>query len=153
MTKIKQTQIIYFFCLIFIISSCESHDKTKIKNLIGLEVSKDSIDAFIKSQMDTLNIPGLSIAVINDGKVVYHKTFGYANIKKKLPVTDKTIFEGASMSKSIFAFFIMKFVEEGKLDLDKPLYEYLPYSDIAYDRRYKKITSRMVLSHRSGFHN
>lgn len=47
----------------------------------------------------------------------------------------------------------MKFVEEGKLDLDKPLYEYLSYPDIAHDDRYKKITGRMVLSHRSGFPN
>ena len=103
--------------------------------------------------MDTLNIPGLSIAVINDSKVVYHQTFGYANHEKKLPVTDKTIFERASLSKSIFAFFMMKFVEEGKIDLDKPLYEYLPYPDIAHDDRYKKIKGRMVLSHRSGFPN
>jgi CubicO group peptidase (beta-lactamase class C family) len=103
--------------------------------------------------MDTLNIPGLSIAVINDSKVVYHQTFGYANLEKQLPVTDKTIFEGASLSKSVFAFFVMKFVEEGKLDLDKPLYEYLPYPEIAHDDRYKQITGRMVLSHRSGYPN
>ena len=103
--------------------------------------------------MDSLNIPGLSIAVINDGKVVYHQTFGFANLEKKLPVTKKTIFEGASLSKSVFAFFTMKYVEEGRLDLDKPLYEYLPNADIAYDERYKKITARMVLSHRSGLPN
>src|SRR5690606_33606031 len=113
----------------------------------------DSINIFLKSRMDSLNIPGLSIAVINDSKVVYHNTFGFANVEKKLPVTDKTIFEAASISKSEFAFFVMQFVEEGKLDLDKPLYEYLPYQDIANDERYKKITARMVLSHRSGFPN
>lgn len=47
----------------------------------------------------------------------------------------------------------MKYVEEGKLDLDKPLYHYMAYPDISYDERYKKITARMVLSHRSGFPN
>jgi CubicO group peptidase (beta-lactamase class C family) len=103
--------------------------------------------------MDSLNIPGLSIAIINEGKVVYHKALGYANIEEKLPVTEKTIFEGASMSKPVFAFFVMTYVEEGKLDLDKPLYEYLPYPDIEHDDRYKKITARMVLSHQSGFPN
>lgn len=78
---------------------------------------------------------------------------GYANLEKQLPVTEQTIFEGASMSKSVFAYFVMMFVEEGLLDLDKPLYEYLPYPDIAYDERYKKITARMALSHRTGFPN
>ncbi len=139
------------FLLTIQFTSCNSQNK--IKNLKGFEISTDSINIFLKSRMDSLNIPGLSIAVINDSKVVYHQTFGYANLKKKLPVTDKTIFEGASMSKSVFATFVMTYVDEGKLDLDKPLYQYLPYPDIEYDVRYKKITARMVLSHRSGFPN
>ncbi|MDH7444807.1 serine hydrolase domain-containing protein [Aquimarina sp. 2201CG14-23] len=133
------------------VTSCYSQNK--IKNLAGFDVSIDAIDTFITSRMDSLKIPGLSIAVINDSKVVYHKTFGYANLEKKLPVTNKTMFEGASISKSVFAFFVMLFVEEGKLDLDTPLYKYLPYPDISHDERYKKITARMVLSHRSGFPN
>ena len=103
--------------------------------------------------MKDLNVPGLAVAVINNGRVVHHKKMGYANVEQQLPVTDETIFEGASLSKSMFAFFVMKYVEEGKLDLDKPLWEYFPYEDIAYDDRYKKITARMVLSHRSGFPN
>lgn len=122
-------------------------------NLAGYKVAIDSVDTFLKSRMDSLNIPGLTIAIINDSKIVYHRTFGYANLEKKFPVTTETIFEGASISKSVFAFFVMQFVEEGKLDLDKPLYEYLPYEDISHDERYKKITARMVLSHRSGFPN
>ncbi len=134
-------------------TSCTSQNKIQIKNLKGFEISADSINKFLESRMDSLNIPGLSIALINDSNVVYHQTFGYANLEKELPVTDKTIFEGASMSKSVFAFFVMHFVEEGKLDLDKPLYEYLPYADIAHDDRYQKITAKMVLSHRSGFPN
>lgn len=88
------------------ITNCKSQDK--IKNLKGFEVSTDSITIFLKSRMDSLNIPGLSIAAVNESKVVYHETFGYANIKEKLPVTDKTIFEGASISKSVFASFVMK---------------------------------------------
>jgi len=142
-----------YILLFLTISFTSCHSQKKIKNLAGYEVSTDSINDFLKSRMDSLNIPGLSIAVINDSKVVYHHTFGYANLEKKLPVNKETIFEGASMSKSVFAFFVMKFVEEGKLDLDKPLYEYLPYDDIAHDDRYKKITARMVLSHRTGFPN
>lgn len=153
MTKKNLKRLLYVFCIVIPATNCVSQDRTEIKNLKGFEVSTDSINAFLETRMDTLNIPGLSIALINESKVVYHLTFGFANLEKKLPVSEKTIFEGASMSKSIFAFFVMRFVEEGKLDLDIPLYEYLPYPDIANDERYKEITARMVLSHRSGLPN
>ncbi len=124
-----------------------------INSYIGFDIPEDSIDSYLDVKMKSLNIPGLSIAIINDGKVVYHQTKGYADIENKKIVTKKTIFEGASISKSVFAYFVMKFVEEGKLDLDKPLYQYMAYPDIAYDERYKEITARMVLSHRTGFPN
>jgi len=149
--KEKISKLFTVFILIILFSTCYSQHK--IKNFKAFDVPTDSINIFLKTRMDSLNIPGLSIAIINDSKVVYHQTFGYANLKEKKPVTNKTIFEGASMSKSVFAFFVMKYVEEGKLDLDKPLYQYLSYPDIEYDERYKKITARMVLSHRSGFPN
>ncbi|MEO1655972.1 MAG: serine hydrolase domain-containing protein, partial [Bacteroidota bacterium] len=95
----------------------------------------------------------MSYALINEGKIVYYRVLGYADKEKQIKADENTIWEAASISKSVFAYFVMKFVEEGKLDLDKPLYQYLPYPDIAYDDRYKKITARMVLSHRSGFPN
>ncbi|MBW1296446.1 serine hydrolase domain-containing protein [Aquimarina litoralis] len=137
--------------MLFGLSLCYSQES--IKNLKDVIVKTEILDSFLVSQMDSLKIPGLSIAIINEAKVSYHQVYGYANIEKKLPVTKTTIFEGASMSKSVFATFVMTFVEEGKLALDKPLYTYLPYDDIAHDERYKKITARMVLSHRSGFPN
>jgi CubicO group peptidase (beta-lactamase class C family) len=57
------------------------------------------------------------------------------------------------MSKTAFAYFVMKMVEKGMLSLDTPLYKYMPYPDIAHDERYKLITARMVLCHESGFPN
>ncbi|GAB5554744.1 MAG: serine hydrolase domain-containing protein [Saprospiraceae bacterium] len=103
--------------------------------------------------MTNNNVPGLSLAIINDGKVQHHNTFGYANVEQQIPITDQTIFEGASISKSLFAFLVLKYVEEGQLDLDRPLYEYSTYPDLVEDDRHKKITARMVLSHRSGLPN
>ncbi|MBC2845091.1 serine hydrolase domain-containing protein [Winogradskyella flava] len=133
-------------------TSC-SKDSDSIDSYLGIDIPKNSIDSYLDSKMTSYNIPGLSIAIINNGEVVYHKTKGYADIEHQKPVTNNTIFEGASISKSVFAYFVMKFVEEGKLDLDKPLYQYMEYPDIAYDERYKAITARMVLSHRTGFPN
>lgn len=124
-----------------------------LKTLVGKEISTDSIEAFIDHQMQVLDVPGISLAIINDGEVVYHLAKGYANIDAKENVTQRTIFEGASLSKPLFSYLVMGFVEEGKLDLDKPLYKYLPYKDIASDERYKKITARMVLTHTTGFPN
>ena len=140
--------------LFILLAGCGPKREDRIETHIGLgSISKNALDDFLASKMEKLKIAGLSVAVINDGKIVHQKTMGYANVEEKLPVTAETIFEGASLSKSVFAFFVMGYVEEGKLSLDKPLYEYLPYADIDYDDRYKKITARMVLSHRSGFPN
>ncbi len=146
--KFFQTLAVMIFAL-----SCSAQNDAKLMSYVGVEVPKDSLDNFLVSKMETLHIPGLSMAVLDKGRVVYHNTFGYADVAKKIPVTDKTIFEAASLSKSVFAFFTMKYVDEGRLNLDRPLYEYLPFPDIEHDERYKKITARMVLSHRSGFPN
>ena len=68
-------------------------------------------------------------------------------------IDNTTFFEAASLSKPLFAFFCMKQHDKGILDLDRPLYQYLPYPDIEYDERYRAITSRMILAHTSGFPN
>ena len=155
LTSMVNPKILQSFLLVLLLGGCSSGSEDKIQSYfaVGSGVSPETLDRYLESKMGDLGIPGLSVAVINDGRIVYHRTMGYANREEKIPVTDSTIFEGASMSKSVFAFFVMKFVEEGKLGLDKPLHEYLPYPDIAHDDRYKKITARMVLSHRSGFPN
>lgn len=149
----KAAPLLFFALLISGYSARSSTTKKTIDDYFGNEVEIENLNSFLTSKMDSLNIPGLSFALINDGKVVHHKTYGFADIEDEKPVTERTIFEGASLSKSVFAFFVMTYIEEGKLDLDIPLYEYLPYPDIAGDERYKKITARMVLSHRSGLPN
>jgi CubicO group peptidase (beta-lactamase class C family) len=78
---------------------------------------------------------------------------GVANATTKDAVTERTTFEAASLSKPLFGFFVMTFVEKGQLDLDRPLADYFSYEDLAHDERYKKITARMVLTHRTGLPN
>ncbi|MEQ3656186.1 MAG: serine hydrolase domain-containing protein [Dokdonia sp.] len=139
--------------IVFLVGCKGEGEKTDIDTLLGPSISHAKTDAFIDQQMRLLDMPALSIAVINDGKLVYHRVKGMANKAQQLPANSQAIFEAASISKSVFGHFVMTFVEEGLLDLDTPLYQYLPYPDIAQDERYKKITARMVLSHRSGFPN
>lgn len=111
------------------------------------------MDRFLAEQLDSLKLPALSIAIINDGKIIYHRALGIADLNSYQKVNDQSLFEAASLSKPVFAYLVMKMVEKGKLDLDKPLYQYLPFPEIAHDERYQRITARMVLSHTTGFPN
>ncbi|MEO1655178.1 MAG: serine hydrolase domain-containing protein, partial [Bacteroidota bacterium] len=111
------------------------------------------LDALIKTYQDFYEIPGVSLALIKDGKVIYHQTYGYKNYLTKEPVNGNTLFEAASISKPVFAFAVLRLAERGIIDLDKPLHTYLTFPDIAYDERYKLMTARHVLSHQTGFPN
>jgi CubicO group peptidase (beta-lactamase class C family) len=98
-------------------------------------------------------VPGLSMALIRDGKSYWLHAFGLRDTKTGQPVTEDTIFEAASLSKPVFAYGVLKLVDQGKLDLDAPLSKYLPNPYIEGDPRLDKITARIVLSHRTGFPN
>ena len=98
-------------------------------------------------------VPGLSIAIIKEAKVVWQKSFGVANSATQQPVSDDTVFEAASLSKPVFAYGVLKLVEKGKLNLDTPLAKYLPKPYVENDARANLITARMVLSHTTGFPN
>lgn len=151
--KTKLYKLILISPLFLFLFSCSDNSSQKVDSFLGFDISVESLDQFLTDKMEEYDMPGLTVAFINEGKVVHNNVYGYANREQGIPVTEKTIFEAASLSKSVFAHFVMTYVEAGKLDLDKPLYEYMPYPDIAHDERYKKITARMVLSHRSGFPN
>ena len=116
-------------------------------------LNPDELDRFVQAYLDYFKIPGISVAVIKDSRVVYHRGFGVKNTATGEPVADDTVFEAASMTKPVFAYTVLRLVDRGVLDLDTPLYTYLPYEDIAHDDRYKLITARMVLTHRTGFPN
>ncbi|MGN6418648.1 MAG: serine hydrolase [Pseudobacter sp.] len=115
--------------------------------------SGKQLDDFIKIYQEYYGIPGVSLALIKDGKIVYYKTYGYKNAVTQEKVDSSTLFEAASITKPVFSFAVQRLAERGIIDLDKPLYEYLPYKDIEYDERYKLITGKHVLTHRTGFPN
>src|ERR1700722_14615777 len=104
--------------------------------------------------LEKSDVPGMSIALIRDGRVVWSKGFGVSNANTKKPVTTTTIFEAASLSKPVFAYAVLRLVDEGKLNLDTPLNKYLGNNyDVVGDDRINLITARLVLSHTSGFPN
>lgn len=142
----------WILCFVLATSACNGQVNT-IQVLNGASISVDDMDRFIDEQMTALNMPGLSIAVINDAEVVYHRTLGVRHNDTKEPIDDQTIFEAASMTKPVLAYLVMKAVDEGVMDLDTPLYQYLPNYDLDHDDRYKTITARTVLTHSTGLPN
>src|SRR5262245_18358969 len=100
------------------------------------------------------DVPGLSIALLRDGELVWRHGFGVKNTETNEPVTDDTVFEAASLSKPVFAYAVLKLFDAGKFDLDKPLNQYLPGNyDVGEDTRLGQITARHVLSHMPSFPN
>ena len=98
-------------------------------------------------------VPGLSIAVIRDGKTAWIGYLGLRSEATEKPVTRSTVFNVGSLSKPVFAYGVLKLVDAGKLKLDEPLAPYLPKEFVEGDPRFKQITARFVLSHRTGFPN
>ena len=123
--------------------------KTKLKKD---ELSK-RLESLIPQLMADVDVPGLSIAIVRDSEIFWHRAFGVKNAETKEPVIDNTIFEAASLTKPVFAYAVLKLVEGGKLDLDTPLSKYLPQPYIENDERLNLITARRVLSHTTGFPN
>lgn len=97
------------------------------------------------------NVPGVGIGIIEDGIIKYVKVFG--ELKKGVPAPDNAIFNIASMTKSVTAMLTLKLVEAGQWDLDEPLFHYWIDPDVANDTFLKKLTTRHVLSHQTGFPN
>lgn len=98
-------------------------------------------------------MPGLSLTLINRGSTYWIGDFGVRDAQSQQPVADDTVFEAASLSKPVFAYGVLKLVDQGKLDLDMPLTHYFSKPYIEGDSRLEKITARYVLSHRTGFPN
>lgn len=132
-----------------------------IHRLDGSTIAPAEVDSTVTRLMKAAEVTGVGIAIFNDGKIAYEKAYGFRDTEKKLPLTEDSVMTAASFSKVAAGYMEMQLAQEGTLDLDKPVYQYLPkplpeyekYADLAGDQRYKKITARMLLSHTSGFPN
>ncbi|MGA8150569.1 MAG: serine hydrolase [Terriglobales bacterium] len=143
------------------IATLAAAQPSAVKRLDSSTVTPAEIDSTVARLMRAADVTGVGIAIFNAGKIVYLKSYGVRDKEKNLPLTPDSVMTAASFSKVAFAYMVMRLVDEGALDLDKPVYQYLPkplpeyamYKDLADDPRYKRITARMLLSHTSGFPN
>ncbi|RDZ28394.1 serine hydrolase domain-containing protein [Lysobacter silvisoli] len=143
------------FALI-LLSGCAGHGVREPAPLRG-----QALDEEVQRLMQAARVPGLALAVIEDGRVVHLKAYGLRDVERQLPLTTDTVMYGASITKAEFAYAVMTLVEDGRLDLDRSIAEYLPkplpeytkYADLAGDERWRKLTARILLTHSPGFAN
>ena len=133
----------------------------ELRRLDGSTQTAESIDLTVGELMNTREVPGLGVALIQDGRVRFAKAYGLRRLGPDLPLELDTVMYGASLTKATFAYFVMQLVDEKKLSLDQPIGAYLPkplpeypgYADLAGDARWKKLTFRILLNHTTGFAN
>src|SRR5262245_42748727 len=108
------------------------------------------LDTFALRLLKEWNAPGVTIAVVEKNKVVYTGGFGYRDLEKKLPVTENTEFAIGSCTKAFTASIIGMLQSEGKLDIDKPVRNYLPELKFFNEYTNDHATLRDMMCHRTG---
>lgn len=121
-----------------------------ISHLICFSQNKPEIDSkindYIKHLIKRQGIPGVSIAVVKNGKTIYKKNFGYANIEHQVPISDNSIFRVYSLTKPIISVGIFQLIEKGKINLDDIVSKYISDLPVSWNN----IKIKHLLSHSSG---
>ncbi|HCN79024.1 MAG TPA: hypothetical protein DIT13_17805 [Verrucomicrobiales bacterium] len=113
----------------------------------------EALDALMPVLMSRHHVPGAAVLGIENGRVAWEKYLGLREAGKTARVDAATVFEAASMTKPLAAYRALQLVEQGSLDLDRPLAAYLPAPYLQDEPLHEKITARMVLQHSGGFPN
>lgn len=143
---------------LFLARDIGAQEKSSPSVPLQLKIKSEVLIAHLQQRIPQLmqdgEVPALGIVLVRNGKLVWHYSLGVKNAETKEAVTDSTVFEAASLSKPVFAYAVLKLVDRGQFDLDKPLNQYLPGNyDVGDDSRLNQITARRVLSHTTGFPN
>jgi CubicO group peptidase (beta-lactamase class C family) len=105
-----------------------------------------AVDAYVRAQMERQHLPGLSLGIVKDGKLVAAKGYGLANVELQVAARPETVYQSGSMGKQFTAMAVMMLVEEGRIHLDDPISLYLPEAPPLW----KDITVRHLLTHTAG---
>ncbi len=108
-----------------------------------------ALDSVIVETMELYHIPGMAACIVKDGQIVWHESYGYADVEQNIEVTDATVFMLASISKTFVATAIMQLWEEGLIGLDDDINDYLPFDVSNPWHPYSTISIRMILAHTS----
>lgn len=119
------------------------------------------LDVYIHSLMTEADVKGLTIAVIEGDEISHLQSYGYRNVEQSLPLETDTIMYGASLTKAAFAYVILQLVDEGLIDLDRSIADYLDrplpaydwWRSLADDEEWSQLTARIILTHTTGLNN
>ena len=109
------------------------------------------LPALIEAQLEAWHVPGLAVGIVKDGEVIFMEGFGYRDREAQLPVTTKTLFPIASCSKAFTALGAAAAVDEGLVDWDTPIRQYVPDFEMMDPEATREATLDDFLRHRSGF--
>ncbi len=151
------TKWLFFFLFGTALNTCCWAQDSDSK--ISLQIH--TLEHTISQILDSAHIPGITVAVINKGELIWSKGFGVVNTESGIKVNERTIFPAASLGKPVFAYAVLKMVDEGKLHLDSTITSSVPleyledkfFKGKLTDENMKLITPRMILSHSSGLPN
>jgi CubicO group peptidase (beta-lactamase class C family) len=137
--------------LVGMAAACASHTSATRDTSLGAPGREDAslsrrIDSTVRTMLETRTIPGAAVAVLNRDTVIHVAGYGVADLSARTPVTPRTIFQIASLTKPFTAIATLLLVEEGRLKLDEAASSYLPELPPAY----RTITIRQLLTHTSG---
>jgi CubicO group peptidase (beta-lactamase class C family) len=156
---------IKFVLLVCVTVPAVAQQHKTIHRLDGTVVSASEAESIASAELKADGVTGAQIAILNHGHQVWSYAFGLRDVAKNLPMTADTNVWAASITKAVFATWVMRLVEEGKLNLDEPVAKMLPRPLNEYERyrekgfelvkdpRWQLVTPRMLLSHTAGFAN
>jgi CubicO group peptidase (beta-lactamase class C family) len=148
-----------------ICSAAEKGKPSAIHRLDGSTIAAADAEAFARKTLEAAHVTGAEIAVLNHGHLVWSRAFGFRRLDPQLPMDRDTTTWAASITKSVFATYVMQLVERGEFQLDVPVAKQLPRpldtydayresaSDLVHDPQWPTVTPRMLLSHTSGLLN
>ena len=152
--------------LALLVFTAAAHAATPgIRRIDGTSITTADAESLAREILAKNHVTGAQIAVLNDGRLVWSSAFGLRDREHNLPMQPSTTTWAASITKSVFATYVMQLVEQGVLSLDKPVAELLPqpldhYEDyrataaeLVHDARWPTVTPRTLLSHTSGLAN
>ncbi|WP_034059147.1 serine hydrolase domain-containing protein [Lacinutrix jangbogonensis] len=147
----KKTTLIIIIAIAF--SSCNQAKKNNITALSKNQIAKNSLTAALDSIQKSGQINGFAVAMVNQHGVLYEKGFGFSNSEAKEKYTKNTIQHIASVSKTLIGISLMKAKEMGKLNLDDPIQDYIPFKVINPNHPNEIITIRHLATHTSGIND
>src|SRR3981189_3661850 len=150
---------------VFDCSAAEVPTPAAIRRLDGTTITTAEAESFARKTLDAAHVTGGQIAVLDRGRLVWSQAFALRRREPELPMDRETTTWAASITKSVFATYVMQLVERGEFSLDEPvvkqlplpLNEYGPYketaSEIVKDPAWQTVTPRMLLAHTSSLAN